>query len=186
MAKAFKQTDDNFPSFLVAVVVCLLNLLACFLPCIDCGPGFQSSDPGFPDFEAGWNFGWQILLLGWGGGNNGVPWSANVFLALGLACLWKRWLRAAAWLGVLASLLGLTTWWVRRFNTLMVGYYIWQASLLVLAVGAALSVRKSKRKSGSWPLPEAQKQDLQRRLSAYEADRHTGSTWEEVKARLSE
>jgi putative addiction module component (TIGR02574 family) len=36
------------------------------------------------------------------------------------------------------------------------------------------------------PLTEAQQQDLQRRLVAYEADRHTGSTWEEVKARLKE
>ena len=35
------------------------------------------------------------------------------------------------------------------------------------------------------PLSEAQKQDLQRRLAAYEADRKAGSSWEEVKARLS-
>jgi putative addiction module component (TIGR02574 family) len=35
------------------------------------------------------------------------------------------------------------------------------------------------------PLSEAQKQDLQRRLAAYEADPKTGSSWEEVKARLS-
>ncbi|HZV05968.1 MAG TPA: addiction module protein [Gemmataceae bacterium] len=36
------------------------------------------------------------------------------------------------------------------------------------------------------PLTAAQKQDLQRRLAAYEANRHAGSTWEEVKARLQE
>jgi putative addiction module component (TIGR02574 family) len=35
------------------------------------------------------------------------------------------------------------------------------------------------------PLSEAQKQDLQRRLAAYEADPKAGSSWEEVKARLS-
>jgi putative addiction module component (TIGR02574 family) len=34
------------------------------------------------------------------------------------------------------------------------------------------------------PLTEAQRQDLQRRLAAYEADRRAGSTWEEVKARF--
>ncbi len=34
------------------------------------------------------------------------------------------------------------------------------------------------------PLTEAQKQDLQRRLAAYEANPKAGSTWEEVKARL--
>ena len=36
------------------------------------------------------------------------------------------------------------------------------------------------------PITDAQKQDLQRRLAAYEANRHAGSTWEEVKARLQE
>ena len=35
------------------------------------------------------------------------------------------------------------------------------------------------------PLSEAQKQDLQRRLAAYETDPKGGSSWEEVKARLS-
>lgn len=34
------------------------------------------------------------------------------------------------------------------------------------------------------PLTEAQQQDLQRRLAAYEANPKAGSTWEEVKARL--
>jgi putative addiction module component (TIGR02574 family) len=35
------------------------------------------------------------------------------------------------------------------------------------------------------PLTEAQRQDLQRRLAAYEANPQAGSKWEEVKARLS-
>lgn len=34
------------------------------------------------------------------------------------------------------------------------------------------------------PLTEPQKQDLQRRLAAYEANPKAGSSWEEVKARL--
>jgi putative addiction module component (TIGR02574 family) len=34
------------------------------------------------------------------------------------------------------------------------------------------------------PLTEAQKQDLQRRLAAYESSPKAGSSWEEVKARL--
>lgn len=34
------------------------------------------------------------------------------------------------------------------------------------------------------PLTEAQKQDLERRLAAYQADPKAGSSWEEVKARL--
>ena len=34
------------------------------------------------------------------------------------------------------------------------------------------------------PITESQKQDLQRRLAAYEANPKAGSSWEEVKARL--
>ena len=37
----------------------------------------------------------------------------------------------------------------------------------------------------AFALSDAQKQDLQRRLAAYEANPKAGSTWEEVKARLS-
>ena len=36
------------------------------------------------------------------------------------------------------------------------------------------------------PLTEAQREDLARRVSAYEANRHAGSSWEQVKARLRE
>ena len=34
------------------------------------------------------------------------------------------------------------------------------------------------------PLTEAQRQDLQRRIAAYEANPKAGSSWEDVKARL--
>lgn len=34
------------------------------------------------------------------------------------------------------------------------------------------------------PLTESQRQDLQRRIAAYEANPKTGSSWEDVKARL--
>jgi putative addiction module component (TIGR02574 family) len=37
-----------------------------------------------------------------------------------------------------------------------------------------------------FPLTEAQRQDLQLRIATYEANPKAGSTWEEVKARLSE
>ena len=36
------------------------------------------------------------------------------------------------------------------------------------------------------PITDAQRQDLQRRLAAYEANPKAGSSWEEVKARLLE
>jgi hypothetical protein len=129
------------PERQVIVWVCLLFVLACFLPCIDCGEEVPSSDPGFPDFTAGLHFGLVILLLGWSGDNNGVPWSANVFLALGLASLGFRRYRTAAVLGIIASTLGLTTLALNRFSRShdiepLVGYYFWQGCQLVLAVGA--------------------------------------------------
>ena len=39
--------------------------------------------------------------------------------------------------------------------------------------------------SDPFPLTESQQSDLQRRLAEYEHDPKRGSTWEEVKARLS-
>src|SRR5437764_12106344 len=110
MAKSRKSPDSKIFAW-----VCLLFLFACFLPCIDCGSEVPSSDPGWPDFTAGCHVGLEILLFGWSGGNNGVPWSANVFLALGLFCLGKRQRRTAGALGVIASVLGLTTWVMNSF-----------------------------------------------------------------------
>jgi hypothetical protein len=142
-----KPTEPNLRTFvhIVLGMVCLLYLLACFLPCIDCGPDIQSGDPGFPDVEKGPHLGVALLLLGWAGGNNGVPWTANLFLALSIACLCIRRLRVAVVFSAIASLLGLTTWWARRYDAPLVGYYEWQASLFVLAGGAVLALRKSKR-----------------------------------------
>jgi hypothetical protein len=142
------QSVQRWRASRVIVVVLVLYGAACLLPCIDGGPDTQSGDPGFPDFEAGWQFGLLILLFGWGGGNNGVPWSANVFWAAGVFCLAKGCYRLATTAGVIAAALGLTTWWIRRYDTMMVGYYIWQASLLLLAVGAAWIARGSPGKAG--------------------------------------
>jgi putative addiction module component (TIGR02574 family) len=54
-----------------------------------------------------------------------------------------------------------------------------QRILLVEEIWDSISVEAEQL-----PLADTQKQDLQCRLIAYEADRHAGSTWEEVKARL--
>ena len=141
------------PERKVIALVCLLFLLACFLPCIDCGAGVASSDPGFPDFTAGCHLGLELLLFGWGGGNNGVPWSANVFLALGLVCLWVGQPGTAGVLGVIAAGLGLTTWLLNSFSRphdyqVMVGYYFWQASQLVFAAGGLWASRRGVQEPG--------------------------------------
>jgi hypothetical protein len=143
-------SDVKSPERRVIGWVCLLFLLACFSPCIDSGPEVASSDPGWPDSSAGCHFGLEILLFGWSGGNHGVPWSANAFLALGLLCLWLRRRRTAAVMGIVASGLGLTTWLLNSFSRphdihVLVGYYFWQASQFVLAVGASWASRKPLR-----------------------------------------
>jgi len=125
------------------VAVGLLYGLACLLPAIRCRAGAAPAD-GW-DFEWGRHPGLALLLWGWGGGNNGAPWSANVALALGAWCLLAGRRRAALLGGVLAAVLGLTTWWVRRSDTLLVGYYLWQASHLALAAGAARALARRPR-----------------------------------------
>jgi hypothetical protein len=156
MAKDTRGTIDGLVSSVGWAVVALF-LLACVLPCVDCGPAVVCSmDLDFGYFDRGCHYGLEILLLGWTGGNNGVPWSANVFLWLGLVGLWVRWLRAAVSLGAIASVLGLTTWWVRRYDTLVVGYYVWQASQLVLVGGTIWAIRRSVSQPAGVALPPAQ------------------------------
>jgi hypothetical protein len=120
------------------LVVVGLYLAACFTPAIYVDDGIPKGDLDFNTM--GSPFGLEILLFGWTGGNNGVPWSANVFLALGLLALWAKQMHGALVLGSIASLLGLTTWWVWRGSQMLVGYYFWQTSLVLLAAGASWAV----------------------------------------------
>ena len=54
-----------------------------------------------------------------------------------------------------------------------------QRILLVEEIWDSIAAEEDKL-----PLTDAQRQDLQRRLAAYEANPKAGSSWEEVKARL--
>jgi hypothetical protein len=143
MANDATETRDNLVGG-VGLAVVALWLLACLLPCVDCGPAIPYGELDFGVFDRGSHVGLEILLFGWSGGNNGLPWSANLFLVFGLLCLWTRRLRRAVVLGTIASVLGLTTWWVRRYDTLMVGYYFWQSSQLVLVGGTIWAIRRSR------------------------------------------
>ena len=130
-------------ALITALTVFLLYVAACLTPAIDRGPRIVESlgDVAGADFDGRYSFGLEILLFGWCGGNNGVPWSANVFLTIGWWCLVARRFRAAAVSGSVALLLGLTTWWVYRYATLVVGYYLWQGSILILLLGACWAYR---------------------------------------------
>jgi hypothetical protein len=118
------------------LAVGVLYAWACLTPAINDG-GPPSSDL---DFLSGPHIGLEILLFGWQGGNNGVPWSANVVLGLGLLALAGGRFRLACTLGGVATALGLTTWWVWGYRSLSVGYFLWQGSLVALAVGAGVGL----------------------------------------------
>jgi hypothetical protein len=80
--------------------------------------------------------GWACMLLCWRPPLC-VPWSANLFLAAGLLCLGRGRCRLASWLGTAAALLGLTIWaFVDRH--VGAGYFLWQGSLVLLAVGGRM------------------------------------------------
>jgi hypothetical protein len=78
--------------------------------------------------------GLQLLLWGWLAPLCWAPWSANLLLGGGLLALACRNYRGAATLGWLAAGLGLTAWALDTHYLL--GYYLWQASPILLALGA--------------------------------------------------
>lgn len=118
-----------------AAVVVLLFTAACLLPAACCAPGGERCLA---------LRGWVLLWWGWLGGETVVPWFANLALALGLSYLAAGWYRAAVLAGVAAAALGLTTWWVLRGSTFLEGYYLWQASHLALAAGAARALARRR------------------------------------------
>src|SRR4029079_5356037 len=81
---------------------------------------------------------WGIvaLLLGWSPPQT-IAWSANPLLvAGGILLLFKR-NAAAVGLGIAAALAGLSTWaLVNEQMQLLVGYYLWQGSLITFALVA--------------------------------------------------
>jgi hypothetical protein len=113
------------------VLALVLFLVACAVPAIHLGKMDHA--------RAHDEFGLKALLFGWiflVGGN--PAWLANPLLLAGMVCLACRRDVSAIVLGVAANLCALTTWLLidPTFGPLLVGYYLWQASCLVLSVGA--------------------------------------------------
>ena len=105
-----------------------LYILACAMPAIEPGPALS----GIRDSRAGW----EALLLGWIPPYC-IPWSANLLLIVGWIFLLCGRFKTAAWLGGAGALVALTTWGF-DFPHLLAGYYLWEASLVALATGAAV------------------------------------------------
>jgi hypothetical protein len=90
--------------------------------------------------------GWEALVFGWMPGTC-IPWSANLLLLVGWIALLCGRYRSALWLGIAAALAGFTTLGLGvlvGWETLLVGYFVWQASLLLFALGSWTLWRKSK------------------------------------------
>ena len=117
----------------VGVVIWSLYLAAC-----SCSAYIQVDwDSSHP--VVGWRvlaFGWVLALLY---PPACVPWSANFLLLGGWVAYLRGQARSAAICGVVAAVAGFTAFAMPRSEVprLLVGYYLWQASLLIFAVASA-------------------------------------------------
>ncbi len=99
--------------------------------------GKPSDITGPEDIEV---LGVETLLVGWRTPLI-IPWSANFLLLIGWILLLCKKNTAALRFGVAAVLAGLSTWaFSYEWKQLLLGYYLWQASMVVFALGA-LAIR---------------------------------------------
>lgn len=116
---------------LVLLLVASLYAAACVCPAVKVDEGGHACTA----IRIGTLPGFGALLLGWIPPLT-IPWSANGLLVTGaIFLLFKQW-GVAACLGSAAALAGLSTWaFAFSFQELLVGYYLWQGSLLSFAGG---------------------------------------------------
>lgn len=125
------DVDKSLPRLAVSLVVASLFVAACASPAVDYKPP-QTRD--FGDITPyGVYHGIGALLFG--GAAAPLPWSANLLLLSGWVLLLIRMNAAALGVGAAAAVLGLTAWLDGQFE-LLLGYYLWQSSLIALALGA--------------------------------------------------
>jgi hypothetical protein len=107
----------------------VLYALALFTPVANDGGGAA-------DYRIGVMLGFLALAFGWIPPST-IPWSANILVLVGWLFFWRRELTAAMWFGVAAAIAGLTAPWLSdaSMGRLLIGYYLWQASLLLFAWG---------------------------------------------------
>jgi hypothetical protein len=129
----------------VSLVVATLYFAACVSPAVEwVDVPRVSRDFGdiqlFHNWETGSRIGLWALVFGWSPPWT-IPWSANLLLVIGWVLLLLNKNTLAWSFGTAAALLGLSTWALRHTSNdvqlnLRVGYYLWQASLIVFAVGS--------------------------------------------------
>ena len=123
------------------MVVWSLYGIACLCPAIKVDEGVRQ---GHGYDKLGTVTGIATLLLGWST-EYCLPWSANIFLlAVWILFVRKRGITALCF-GVCAALLGFTTLvYSSDWEGLLVGYYLWQTSLIVFVVFVGISAMKTE------------------------------------------
>lgn len=132
MASESTKASGAISTFSTVVVILtgLLYVVSCFLPATTIG--------SFGDGKL--DIGLIHLVFGYLSGLRGIPaWSANFIIWLAAGCFLDSKYRAASVLGVMAALLGLTTLTSFKLEAMYVGYYLWQSSLIIFAVGAIVA-----------------------------------------------
>ena len=120
----------------VVALTAVLDVTSCFLPATSIGSLGAGDGP---------SLGLEHLLFGFLTGDQGLPaWSANFVLWVAVVCLLRSCFRAAAVLGIAAAVLGLTTLTAFKSDGKYSGYYLWQSSQIVFAVGAVVAYRWSR------------------------------------------
>jgi len=96
----------------------------------------QNDRGGAANYHIGVAPGFLALALGWIPPST-VPWSANILVLIGWVLFWRRKLTVALWFGVAAALAGFTAPWLSdaSMGRLLIGYYLWQGSLIIFALG---------------------------------------------------
>jgi hypothetical protein len=128
----------------VTVIVAELYIWACLLPVIYLDDGVPRGDL---DFKLGSPPGVVLLLVGWAGLTL-FPWLANLCLLIGAALWLADRERGAWWWARLAVVLALSSWffvWPFKPHRLLLGYYLWQWSTLLLAAAAWWAVRRAEQ-----------------------------------------
>lgn len=127
----------------LAVLSLALYGFACYAPAVR-----NMSEPSGPQPPIS---GLGTLIIGWFPPAT-IPWSANLMLLGGWISFCRKRFDAARLLGVLASLTALLTWVLLGFQTLLTGYYLWQASFLAFTACAHVAGRERAEKERSHPV----------------------------------
>jgi hypothetical protein len=136
-------TNRHFPFLITALS---LYVASCATFAMD--EPEKSSMRGFSDgpwYPPAREMGWQLLLMGLFFPICTLAWWGNIAFFLSVVCFCRRRYQWAFALGVVALCLGAATWIECRHEQKYVGYYLWQASHLSVALGSLWAWRSVRK-----------------------------------------